>query len=83
MKWSFRTSDSGNFETLEIREIYYAHRRQKFTLLHLFIGLFRKETCPHSSEYLQGNPHVSEYLQGYYLTNILISEEKFRFEKDL
>ena len=51
MKSSF--SDSGNFETLEIQEIYYAHARQKLTLLHLFTGLFRKEICPHSSEYLQ------------------------------
>ena len=81
MKSSF--SDSGNFETLEIQEIYYAHGRQKLTLLHLFTGLFRKEICPHSSEYLQGNPHLSEYLQGYYLTNILMSEEKFPFETDL
>ena len=30
------------------------HRRQKLTLLHLFINLFRKENFPHSSEYLQG-----------------------------
>ena len=49
MKSSF--SDSGNFETLEIQEIYYANARQKLTLLHLFTGLFRKEICPRSSEY--------------------------------
>ena len=30
------------------------HRRQKLTILHLFINLFRKENFPHSSEYLQG-----------------------------
>ena len=71
MKRSF--SDNGNFDTLGIQEIYYAHRRQKLTHLHLFTGLFRKEICSHSSE----------YLQGYYLTNILISEEKFPYETDL
>ena len=35
-------------------EVIFSHRRQKLTLLHLFIDLFRKEIFPHSSEHLQG-----------------------------